>query len=204
MTLNHPPLRENQPSSFARERECPLFALLRSAGRPEILCFSRDEGARQLARGSGLEDCVVSFGVAGARFPERGPGLRPDQTGAPSLVSQAARFRASRSPYGTAGEIGEPDFHLGPGHADGSDAEAHRPFLPREDVFDESAELRLLAVGSRQGLGRPLASCDGSGCASRRLPTAPRSWPSVIPILVERDESRSFRATARARFALRR
>ena len=47
------------------------------------------------------------------------------------------------------GEVGEPDLHLGPGEADGSDDHAHGPLLPGEDMLDAGADLGLRGVGAR-------------------------------------------------------
>lgn len=45
-------------------------------------------------------------------------------------------------------DVGEADFGSGPGDADGADEQAHRPFLPGEDVLDRRAHCRFARVGA--------------------------------------------------------
>ena len=44
-------------------------------------------------------------------------------------------------------KIGEADLHPGSGYTDGADEQAHRAFLPREDVLDRRTDRRFTGIG---------------------------------------------------------
>src|SRR5450631_1996223 len=61
-------------------------------GRLQILRFRESKGHDSSARSGGLQGFCRFIRRRGARFPELWPRSRPDQTGAPRVVSQAAHF----------------------------------------------------------------------------------------------------------------
>ena len=56
------------------------------------------------------------------------------------------------------GEIGEADLGFGAGQADGADHQAEAGLLPSKDMFDGSADARLIGVGRSGGFGHGAAT----------------------------------------------